>query len=102
MTYTPGMRAATTLLECGLNFDAVVRGLIAEIGMSPAEAIRATSVATSARAIPDGMTPVWATLEFSDPPLAFLGRARLPQPQPGASVVGQFEINRLLSRTGRY
>jgi hypothetical protein len=45
MAYEPGTHAATILLDWGLGFDAVVRGLVAEIGMSPAQATRATTAA---------------------------------------------------------
>jgi hypothetical protein len=38
------------LFDTGLWFDAVVRGLMVEIGMSPTEAVRATSLAEAVRA----------------------------------------------------
>jgi hypothetical protein len=49
MAYVPGTHAATVLLDWGLGFDAVVRGLVAEIGMSAAQATRATTAAKAER-----------------------------------------------------
>jgi hypothetical protein len=50
MEYEPGVYAAMVLFDTGLWFDAVVRGLMAEIGMGPTEAVRATSLAEAVRA----------------------------------------------------
>jgi hypothetical protein len=47
MTYAPGTHAATLLFDLGLSFDAVVRSLVVEIGMSADEATLATEVAAS-------------------------------------------------------
>jgi hypothetical protein len=49
MAYEPGTHAATILLDWGLGFDAVVRGLVAEIGMSTVQATRATNAAKAER-----------------------------------------------------
>jgi len=49
MAYVPGTHAARVLLDWGLGFDAVVRGLVVEIGMSAAQATRATTAAKAER-----------------------------------------------------
>ena len=48
-TYEPGTPCSTILLDWGLGFDAVVRGLVVEIGMSAAQATRATTAAKADR-----------------------------------------------------
>jgi hypothetical protein len=49
MAYEPGTHAAVILFDHGLGFDAVVRGLVVEIGMSAAQATRATVAAKAER-----------------------------------------------------
>jgi hypothetical protein len=45
MSYIPGTHSATLLLQCGLEPDAVVRGLVDEIGMDAEQARLATAEA---------------------------------------------------------
>jgi hypothetical protein len=45
MEYVPGSHAASALFAIGLGFDAVVRGLVIEIGMTIDEAELAASAA---------------------------------------------------------
>jgi hypothetical protein len=49
MANEPGIHSAALLLDTGLSFDAVVRGLVIEIGFTPAQAARAATQATAAR-----------------------------------------------------
>ncbi len=46
-----GLRSAKTLVELGLSSDAVVRGLMHEVGLTQREAALASSVAEAARAM---------------------------------------------------
>ena len=53
--YVLGTHAASVLLDHGLGFDAVVRGLVDEVGISAAQATRAAAVASAERAETRGM-----------------------------------------------
>jgi hypothetical protein len=52
MACEPGTQVATLLLNCGLGFDAVIQGLVVEIGMSTAQATRVTAAAVAKRGTP--------------------------------------------------
>ena len=45
----PGTHAATLLFDKGLWFDAVVRGLVTELGLSEEQAIEAATAAAATR-----------------------------------------------------
>jgi hypothetical protein len=47
MAYERGTRTAAFLFGTGLSYGAVVRGLVAEIGFTPAQAARAATAATA-------------------------------------------------------
>jgi hypothetical protein len=49
MEYVPGVQVARTLFRHGLWFDAVVRGLMAEIGLTEEQAKDAARVALAER-----------------------------------------------------
>jgi len=47
MGYVPGFRAATALCALGLTNEGIIRGLMAEIGLTHDEAARAAAIAES-------------------------------------------------------
>jgi hypothetical protein len=49
MAHIPGAHAATLLFDKGLWFDAVVRGLVTELGLSEDQAIDAATAAAATR-----------------------------------------------------
>jgi hypothetical protein len=79
MTYAPGTHAATLLFDLGLSFDAVVRSLVVEIGMSADEATLATEVAASESA----PAPLMRVEEVAALVLGLVG-GDVIEPEPGA------------------
>jgi hypothetical protein len=49
MALIPGTHAATLLFDKGLWFDAVVRGLVTELGLTEDQAVEAATAAAAAR-----------------------------------------------------
>ena len=49
MAHIPGSHAATLLFDKGLWFDAVVRGLVTELGLSEDQATEAATAAAAER-----------------------------------------------------